>query len=111
MQLVTSRESERSKDSFDAVADSYDLYRPAPPRGVVDAVIALSNLHTGSRGLEIGCGAGQSSVPLAEYGVDLWPSSWAGASRPSRDATLNASRMRASRLLPSRTGRYQPSID
>jgi len=71
MELVTSRESERSKDSFDAVAESYDLYRPRPPREVVEAVIAASNLHDGSRGLEIGCGTGQLSAPLAEYGVDL----------------------------------------
>jgi SAM-dependent methyltransferase len=68
---VTSREAERSKDSFDAVAHSYALYRPAPPRDVVDAVIALANLHNGSRVLEIGCGTGQVSVPLAEHGVDL----------------------------------------
>jgi SAM-dependent methyltransferase len=71
MEVVTSREAERSKESFDAVADSYDLYRPTPPREVVDAVIALAHLHDGSRVLEVGCGTGQLSVPLAEYGVDL----------------------------------------
>jgi 16S rRNA A1518/A1519 N6-dimethyltransferase RsmA/KsgA/DIM1 with predicted DNA glycosylase/AP lyase activity len=38
---------------------------------VVDAVVALSNLHAGSRALEIGCGTGQLSVPLAEHGMDL----------------------------------------
>jgi SAM-dependent methyltransferase len=68
---VTSREAERSKTSFDTVAHSYALYRPAPPREVIDAVIALANLHNGSRVLEIGCGTGQVSVPLAEHGVDL----------------------------------------
>jgi len=68
---VASRETERSKDSFDAVAVNYDLFRPAPPRQVRDAIITLSNLHPGSRVLEIGCGTGQLSVPLAELGVDL----------------------------------------
>ena len=61
----------RRRESFDAVADAYDSYRPAPPIEVVDAVIASSNLHRGSRVLEIGCGTGQLSVPLAEHGVDL----------------------------------------
>ena len=31
----------------------------------------MSNLRSGSRVLEIGCGTGQVSVPLAELGVDL----------------------------------------
>jgi SAM-dependent methyltransferase len=38
---------------------------------VADAVIARSNLHHGSRVLEIGRGTGQLSVPLAKVGVDL----------------------------------------
>jgi SAM-dependent methyltransferase len=63
--------SGRRKESFDAVADTYDLYRPAPPPEVVDAVIDSSNLHRGSSVLEIGCGTGQLSVPLAKHGVDL----------------------------------------
>jgi SAM-dependent methyltransferase len=63
--------SGRRRESFDAVADAYDLYRPAPPLEVVDAVIASSNLHEGSSVLEIGCGTGQLSVPLAKHGVDL----------------------------------------
>lgn len=71
MEGVTSREAERTKTSFDAVADAYASYRPTPPREAVDAVIALANLHKGSRVLEIGCGTGQLSVPLAEHGVDL----------------------------------------
>src|SRR5262245_13591337 len=66
-----SPESRRRPASFDAVADLYDEYRPAPPRDVVAAVIELSHLRRGSRVLEIGCGSGQLSVPLASYGVDL----------------------------------------
>jgi SAM-dependent methyltransferase len=61
----------RRRESFDAVADAYSLYRPAPPIEVVDAVIASSNLRHGSSVLEIGCGTGQLSVPLAKHGVDL----------------------------------------
>jgi SAM-dependent methyltransferase len=65
------REPPRRRESFDSVADFYDEYRPSPPHEVVDALIALSHLHHGSRVLEIGCGTGQLSRPLAEVGVDL----------------------------------------
>jgi SAM-dependent methyltransferase len=53
------------------VADDYDRYRLPYPHEVVDAVIALSKLHSGSCALEIGCGSGQLSVPLARLGVNL----------------------------------------
>src|SRR5260370_1842636 len=71
MKVMRSREAERRGDSFDGVADSYGSCRQAPPGEVVDAVVALAELHNGSRILEIGCGTGQLSVPLAEHGVDL----------------------------------------
>jgi SAM-dependent methyltransferase len=61
----------RRKESFDTVADAYDLYRRSPPPEVVNAVIELANLEPGSALLEIGCGTGQLSVPLAKHGVNL----------------------------------------
>jgi len=61
----------RRKESFDSVAKLYDQYRTGYPDDVVDAVIALSGVSAGTRVLEIGCGTGQLSVPLARYGVDL----------------------------------------
>src|SRR5215471_19920323 len=64
-------ESGRRRESFDLVAQDYNMYRPPYPQQVVDTVIALSNLHNGSRVLEIGCGTGQLSVPLAQHGIDL----------------------------------------
>jgi SAM-dependent methyltransferase len=63
--------SGRRRESFDEVADAYDTYRPSPPVEVVDAIVAFANIHAASRVLEIGCGAGQLSIPLAERGVDL----------------------------------------
>lgn len=63
-------EPRRRRESFDAVAATYGLYRPAPPIEVVRAVIVSSNLREGSSVLEIGCGTGQLSVPLAKHGVD-----------------------------------------
>jgi SAM-dependent methyltransferase len=61
----------RRRESFDAVAEDYDAYRSPYPPEVVDAAVALSRLHSGSSVLEIGCGTGQLSVPLAKLGVDL----------------------------------------
>jgi SAM-dependent methyltransferase len=66
-----SAEGRRRPESFDAVADLYDAFRPAPPPAVVAAIIATAQLRAGSRVLEIGCGSGQLSVPLAVHGVDL----------------------------------------
>ena len=64
-------ESRRRRESFDSVADSYDQYRLPYPQEVLDDVITSSDLHDGSSVLEIGCGTGQLSVPLARHGVDL----------------------------------------
>jgi SAM-dependent methyltransferase len=70
-QETDEEESVRRRGSFDLVAAYYDLYRSRYPQEVVNAVIALSKLHNGSRVLEIGCGTGQLSVPLAKHGIDL----------------------------------------
>jgi SAM-dependent methyltransferase len=61
----------RTKESFDAVADDYERYRPSPPGPVVDALVAACHLQPGSAVLELGCGTGQLSVPLARHGIDL----------------------------------------
>lgn len=61
----------RRKQSFDEVADAYDAYRPSPPAEVVHQVVAAARVQPGSRVLEIACGTGQLSVPLAARGVDL----------------------------------------
>jgi SAM-dependent methyltransferase len=61
----------RRKESFDAAAAEYARYRSGYPDEVVDDVVTASRLHPGSRVLEIGCGTGQLSVPLAERGIEL----------------------------------------
>ncbi len=65
------REAERRKESFDEVADAYDTYRTRLPDEVVDGLATATDVRRGSRVLEIACGTGQLSVPLAERGVDL----------------------------------------
>jgi SAM-dependent methyltransferase len=71
MSRAENKGPERSRESFDAVAESYDRYRARYPREVENAVIELAHLQEASTVLEIGCGTGQLSVPIAMHGVDL----------------------------------------
>lgn len=66
MAQSNNEESGRRRESFDGVVEYYNLYRSPYHQKVVETVIAVSTLHHGSRALEIGCGTGQLSVPLAE---------------------------------------------
>jgi SAM-dependent methyltransferase len=59
------------KESFDAAARDYARYRSGYPDEVVGAVVNLLQVHSVSRVLEIGCGTGQLSVPLARRGMHL----------------------------------------
>ena len=61
----------RRKESFDEVAEVYDSSRPGPPVPVLEALFELTQVGPESRVLEIGCGTGQLSVPLARRGVEL----------------------------------------
>jgi SAM-dependent methyltransferase len=76
----------RRRESFDAAASDYARYRSGYPDEVVDDVVTSSRLHAGSRVLEIGCGTGQLSVPLAQQvgelvAVELGPNLAAAAGR------------------------------
>lgn len=57
--------------TFDQVADLYDRHRPGYPDALIDDVVALSGIPAGGRILEIGCGTGQASLPLARRGHAL----------------------------------------
>lgn len=52
--------------TFDTTAQEYEDARPPAPPEVLDELAALAGLGPGSRVLEIGCGTGQATLPLAE---------------------------------------------
>lgn len=68
------------RSTFDTAADRYDVARPQYPSALFDDLVALAGLVPGrSRLLEVGCGTGLATVPLAARGfsiscVELGPS-------------------------------------
>jgi SAM-dependent methyltransferase len=59
------------RTTFDTQAERYARARPGYPASLFDDLAALANLRAGARVLEIGCGTGQATVPLAERGYHV----------------------------------------
>jgi len=62
---------DRLKVTFDTVADRYHQARPSYPDELYDALISLAKLEPGARLLEVGCGTGKATLPLAERGFSI----------------------------------------
>ncbi|MCK4570741.1 class I SAM-dependent methyltransferase [Candidatus Bipolaricaulota bacterium] len=56
---------------FDQAASAYDIARPGYPPELIDKLIELTQLPANARILEIGCGTGQITLPLAERGYEI----------------------------------------
>ena len=56
------------RTTFEQVPDLYDRARPNYPSQIFDELAALAELPLHARVVEIGCGTGQATVPLAERG-------------------------------------------
>ncbi len=56
---------------FEEVPDLYERARPAYPEELFDDVAALTGLSEGARVLEIGCGTGQATLPLARRAYSI----------------------------------------
>jgi SAM-dependent methyltransferase len=77
---------------FDSIAGLYERTRPGYPDELVDFVVTTAGLGRGSAVLEIGCGTGQLTRPLARRGlgvtaIDLSPSMVEAARRRAPGAT------------------------
>ena len=64
-------ERHRLRATFDQVALLYDEARPGYPEALFDDVVSLSEMSSGGRILEIGCGTGQATVPFARRGYRI----------------------------------------
>jgi SAM-dependent methyltransferase len=63
--------SNRSPELFDEVATLYQEARPLYPAQLIDDLIVQTNLSGRANVLEIGCGTGQITVPLAQRGLRI----------------------------------------
>lgn len=54
---------------FDRAAEDYQRTRPVCPPQLFDDLVDRTGLQSGDRVIEIGCGTGQATVPLAERGL------------------------------------------
>jgi SAM-dependent methyltransferase len=59
------------RTTFDDAADAYARSRLVAPAAVFDDLVSLGGLEAGARLLEIGCGTGQATRPLAERGFEI----------------------------------------
>ncbi|MFJ7086389.1 class I SAM-dependent methyltransferase [Streptomyces griseus] len=57
--------------TFDEDAELYDRARPGYPPELYDDLVDLAGARPGRRVLEIGCGTGQATVPLAALGCRI----------------------------------------
>ena len=80
----------RDAAAFNEVAALYDEIRPGYSSDTIDAIVALADLSPGARILEIGCGTGQITLPLAARGYAI-----TGLERGDALAALTARKCRA----------------
>lgn len=57
--------------TFEEIPEAYGLARPAYPEAIFDDLASLAKLSRGARILEMGCGTGQATAPLAERGFRI----------------------------------------
>lgn len=61
----------RLRTAFDEVPELYDRARPVYPPSVFDDLVELAAIPTNGRMVEIGCGTGQATMPLARRGFQI----------------------------------------
>ena len=68
---TTSRDWQRLRTTFEEVPELYDRARPTYPQQLFDDLVALARLPQGARIVEVGCGTGKATIPLAERGYRI----------------------------------------
>src|SRR6185312_4726413 len=83
---MTATDREMLRTTFGQDAELYDQWRPLYPPQLFTDLATLADLGPNARVLEIGCGTGQATLPLAQRGcqvlaMDLSPAMAAVARR------------------------------
>ncbi|MFE6889385.1 class I SAM-dependent methyltransferase [Streptomyces sp. NPDC057694] len=68
---MTDTDRERLRRTFTEAAETYDRARPGYPPQLYDDLAALAGAGPGCRVLELGCGTGLATVPLATLGCRI----------------------------------------
>ena len=68
---MTREDRERLGRTFDLSAQLYDEARPAYPEGLFEDLVRLCRLPDGGTVLEVGCGTGKATLPLARRGYQV----------------------------------------
>jgi SAM-dependent methyltransferase len=68
---IDDKSREALRATFESVADDYHQARPDYPPALLEALIDLAGLSSGDRLLEVGCGTGKATVPLARRGFAI----------------------------------------
>jgi SAM-dependent methyltransferase len=68
---VSDTPHELLRTTFEQVPELYDRARPSYPPQIFDDLAALAQLPVQARLVEIGCGTGQATLPLAERGYAI----------------------------------------
>ncbi|MCO5975076.1 class I SAM-dependent methyltransferase [Actinoallomurus soli] len=61
----------RLRGTFDRVASRYQAARPEYPAGLYADLLAMTGLRPPARLLEVGCGPGKATLPLARMGFSI----------------------------------------
>ncbi len=59
------------RELFNSAAQDYDAIRPGYPDALIEDVVTLSGIPEHGQALEIGCGTGQATLPLARRGYRI----------------------------------------
>jgi SAM-dependent methyltransferase len=68
---VPHRDPMRLRETFAEAAELYDRARPGYSAALFSDLAELACIGPGCRVLEIGCGTGQATLPLAERGCEI----------------------------------------